>query len=572
MAQSRCSDEGTVSDDCSSGSEEGWGFLLGGLSTELMASTDWATNEDENLNKKDHEENGGAALRRSRPKNMIGKNRRELQLLTKRDQDNTNGTDNLNTNDDVQERLQQHTVSQRAFCTSKNGQILKPPVQILDRLSENKGNILIATKYIPKGSVIFTEKALEGIQIPSSSPTSGKGNLYTIRACQNCFKSLEPVSCISSKDLPLSELWPVPEYDGDPRSELQESVTVINSNQHSSMLFHAKSGRITCRDCGTTFCNRYCAEDHLQTIGDCCRCMRAIEELVLVVICSEKERLFPSNGDDGDEGDEGGNCSSFVDIDPVLILAARMFIAQVRQYRCIDSGRDFSDCSEYDYLFYGLCGEARDIRALGFESSSTLTNDVDNAGKILQPLQNEYEAIANAIELTESERNSDWRFSLWQFQKIVAIAQRNSISLMTGSPFRTYYQAMIRNTGGRGTSRQQQVASDVARLLGSKDGKLTRNMDRMIEDKCVVKMGGIFTLTAQMNHSCDPNAEIRSQEYVDCNIDIVAKEEIHEGEEICISYVNLGPNPSYSVVARNRRRRELSSRYLFNCQCSRCIE
>ena len=90
--------------------------------------------------------------------------------------------------------------------------------------------------------------------------------------------------------------------------------------------------------------------------------------------------------------------------------------------------------------------------------------------------------------------------------------------------------------------------------------------------QCVVKMGGIFTLTARINHSCDPNAEIRNQEYVDCNIDIVAKEEIHEGEEICISYVNLGPNPSYSVVARNRRRRELSSRYLFNCQCSRCVE
>ena len=89
--------------------------------------------------------------------------------------------------------------------------------------------------------------------------------------------------------------------------------------------------------------------------------------------------------------------------------------------------------------------------------------------------------------------------------------------------------------------------------------------------QCCVKMGGIFTLTARMNHSCDPNAEIRSQEYVDCNIDIVAKKDVGRGEEICISYVNLGPNPSNSIVARNRRQRELRSRYLFHCQCSRCV-
>lgn len=90
--------------------------------------------------------------------------------------------------------------------------------------------------------------------------------------------------------------------------------------------------------------------------------------------------------------------------------------------------------------------------------------------------------------------------------------------------------------------------------------------------QCVVEMGGIFTLTARMNHSCDPNAEIRGQEYVDCNIDVVAKQEIEKGEEICISYINLGSNPSYSASARNRRQRQLTSRYLFHCQCSRCVE
>jgi import receptor subunit TOM20 len=84
-------------------------------------------------------------------------------------------------------------------------------------------------------------------------------------------------------------------------------------------------------------------------------------------------------------------------------------------------------------------------------------------------------------------------------------------------------------------------------------------------------MGGIFSLTARMNHSCEPNAEVRGQEYVDCNIDIVAKKDVRIGEELCISYVNLGSQPSNSIVARNRRRRDLSTRYLFDCRCQRCM-
>jgi SET domain-containing protein len=90
-------------------------------------------------------------------------------------------------------------------------------------------------------------------------------------------------------------------------------------------------------------------------------------------------------------------------------------------------------------------------------------------------------------------------------------------------------------------------------------------------------MGGIFTLTAMMNHSCEPNAEIRGGEYVDCNIDIVAKRDIRCGEEITISYLNLGSQNSHdqtsnSIIGRNRRRKELSSRYLFSCQCTRCCK
>ena len=500
MSQSTKKDEETIpSDDSTSSSayEEGWGFLLGGLSTEMMASTDWATSEDENFHKKDRTKHGVGeddVLRRSSADDntVFGKNQHKSQF-DKDDQANRNDTDNLKIDDyDVQEQLQQQqTISQRAFSISPNGQILKPPVRILDRSSEKKGNVLIATKHIPKGSVIFTEKALEGIQVPSSSSLATRGNLYKVRACQNCFRSLEPASCISSEDFPLSELWPVSEYDDGLTSESQQRILVADSDEeHSGMLFlHTKSGRTTCRNCGAVFCNRYCAKHHLETIGDCCRCTKAIEGLVNVVVCSEKERLFSINGDsdndDDDDNDEGKDFASLVDIDPVLVLATKMFITKVRRYRSDDDTRDRSEHdSASDCLFYGLCGDAEDIHALGFEASSAIpNNDADNAENNTPPLLLEYEVIANAIELTEAERSSDSQFSLRQFHKIVAIAQRNAISLTTGSPFRTYYQSMIRQTGGRGSSRQQKVASDVARLLGSKDGKLTRDMDRIVETK-----------------------------------------------------------------------------------------
>lgn len=91
-------------------------------------------------------------------------------------------------------------------------------------------------------------------------------------------------------------------------------------------------------------------------------------------------------------------------------------------------------------------------------------------------------------------------------------------------------------------------------------------------EKCVVQICGIFTLTAFINHSCDPLAEIRGGEYSDSRIDLVAKRTIQKGEEISISYINLmETDSSPTVVARNRRRKHLESKYLFKCNCNRCI-
>lgn len=85
-------------------------------------------------------------------------------------------------------------------------------------------------------------------------------------------------------------------------------------------------------------------------------------------------------------------------------------------------------------------------------------------------------------------------------------------------------------------------------------------------------MVALFSLTARINHSCDPRAEVRSEEFVDCRIDLVAKREILAGEEITISYINVGRTAGGSARDRTRRMRELRAKYLFECDCALCTE
>ncbi|VEU40786.1 unnamed protein product, partial [Pseudo-nitzschia multistriata] len=559
-SSSEASEQAVIGSDNSSlgsdsDSEEGWGFLLGGLSTESMASANWEKKEEEGISN-----TSGRINEPIESKNVVsvlpmGSSSREVPSYEVTGGESKQCGATAATSDNIVEQK----ISQRAFCLSPNGQILKPPVQILDRSCEQKGNITIATSDIDKGQVIFTEKALLGIQVVPSQTTSladTKSGMYAVRSCQLCFRSLESASCLSEEGLPFSELWPIPEYD-DPTT--MECVAIGDPNEPAVATHEytrTKSGILTCRDCGVMFCNRFCASNHSKVVGDCCRCTRAIKGVVKSIVSGERERrqlteqynnnLDTSNSDNsgicncGAEQEDFGDSEALVDIDPVLILAAKMFVAHVHVCRKNGDGfrgNDGDNEVASDTLFYGLCGQAEDVASLSLGSASipsSFSDDGDQNSKSPLPLLKEYNAIADAIELTEMERRSSSLCSLQQFQKIAAIAQRNSISLATGSPFRTYYQGMIRKTGGRGSSRQQQVVSDVARLLGAKDGKLTKDMDRIVEEKCVVKMGGIFTLTARMNHSCDPNAEIRAQEYVDCNVDIVAKKNIRRGEEICI--------------------------------------
>ena len=68
----------------------------------------------------------------------------------------------------------------------------RPPVKIVDLSSiNNRGYALVATQPIPEGSIVFTERAMECVQIPQIEASAENLNsLDCVRACQQCFRSL----------------------------------------------------------------------------------------------------------------------------------------------------------------------------------------------------------------------------------------------------------------------------------------------------------------------------------------------------------------------------------------------
>ncbi|CAB9528416.1 SET and MYND domain-containing protein 5 [Seminavis robusta] len=419
----------------------------------------------------------------------------------------------------------------RAYVVTE-GRIEAPPVVVVD-FGVDRGRGLVASWGIAKGEVIFTEKALVGAQVPDGCPSSSTSRCtgYKVRACQQCFRSLEPGSCLvpnghdstpttTCSSIPLPHLWPVMEYSSDKTVSLEDHLVEDTISR-----------QVTCTNCHIWFCTRWCAKSYQETTGNCCQSTQAVASAIKALACGD--------GDD-DDNQDGRH------IDPVYALTTRMFAMQQQQ------------STNGQSLFDDLCGDANDITALQLGDYCPHTYTFS--------LAKGYDPVCQALALQE-------RSSLEEFHRLAAVAQRNGILVTTKSPFREYYGAVLRNTGGRGSTRQQQVVSEIAQILGAPDGKLTREMDDIVEEKCAVKMAGLFTLTAIMNHSCDPNAEIRGSEYNDCHIDIAAKKRIEKGDEITISYLDLGPGDaatSNSTIARNRRRRHLGSKYLFVCQCARC--
>ena len=209
-----------------------------------------------------------------------------------------------------------------------------------------------------------------------------------------------------------------------------------------------------------------------------------------------------------------------------------------------------------------MCGDSTDITPL------QIGDEIRRAdGTVVYSLHRIYNALSLVLNLNEMEQQES--FTLEYFQRLASIAARNGFEITTQSPFQTYYQSILRSFG-RSTNKHKETISNLAKVLGSPDGALDRSMDAEIAKQCVVSAAAIFPLLSKLNHSCSPNVEVQDGIFVDCHVDLVATRDIGAGEELVISYINLGWNVGRNATRRRNRLKVLHARYLFWCDCPRC--
>ena len=392
-------------------------------------------------------------------------------------------------------------------CSSSNmedGQVERPPVEVVNMASIGRGNALVTTAPIPRGSVIYTERAVAATQVPP----------IRIRACQYCYRSLEGIDALS-ETLPWPDLWPVPSLQFPNLSTGHSGSTPLVEVDHF--------GRLQCRSCGSLFCSAHHHHALEKELGGCCLVNRALKAV-----------------------DAMDNTSSSAQA-PVA-LASRLFCHCVQYYRTHEQ-------SLTGHFLDGFCGDATDLDVLEL--------GVYDKAKRCYTLDLLYGQLLDILSLSTTEQNT---LSLEFLHKVAAQAARNGFGILTQSPFKTYYASLVRKSTTRDSKEHQANMKLVAQALGRES--LERGMDRDIESKVAPEICAVFPLTARCNHSCAPNAQVRSQEFVDAHIDVVALRDLQPGEELLISYIPVGVGVGKRSTVQ--RRRELQAKYLFYCDCVRC--
>lgn len=335
-----------------------------------------------------------------------------------------------------------------------------------------------------------------------------------VKACQSCFRSLEGASTCQLTDtsLPLPHLWPILELDfTESALDTQEEV---RRDRH---------GRIQCTRCLALFCTEYCRKEMIKDYGSCCVVTKTLRNLPSI-LSSEEVPCVQSP----------------------ISLSVRLFCATAEYFRRERSLRGV--------FWEGMCGESSDLNALEL---GVLVDDHYS----LVPI---YDSLSESLSLSKEERSI---LSLDLFHQLASISARNGFGLLTQSPFKTYYSGLLRQVGGNRDSPSHSARlHQVAQALGRP--QLERGLDRVVESLVAPEIVGLFPLTARVNHSCDPNAQVQSQEFADSRVDVVALRDIVAGEEVTISYIGIGHGVGKKTLAR--RRRELQAKYLFVCDCRFC--
>jgi len=398
------------------------------------------------------------------------------------------------------------SIYENSYRCSMDGKIERPPVQVVNMTHLGRGNALVMTVPISRGSVIYTEKAIVATQVPP----------IEIRACTYCFQSLEGIDTLSAS-LPYPQLWPIPSLDFSNQWTTQSET----DSSHTSI---DRFGRIQSTSCQSLFCCAHHLQALHQKLGDSCLVKHALNATTTMM--DDLDSSVPAS----------------------IALTSRVFCHCVQYYRTHGQ-------SLQGHFLEGFCGEEDDVNALELG-----VYDIHNRCYTLEKL---YSQLVDILSLSTTEQQT---LSLTFLHKVAAQVARNGFGLLTQSPFKTYYASLLRKTGSRDSEEHQTIMKQIAQSLGR--DRLERGMDRDIESRVAPEICAIFPLTARCNHSCEPNAQVRSQEFIDARIDIVALRDLQPGEELLISYISVGAGVGKRSTAQ--RRRELQAKYLFHCDCVRC--
>ncbi|KAL7560061.1 hypothetical protein ACA910_016123 [Epithemia clementina (nom. ined.)] len=658
-------DDDNDADDDELERQEGFRYLLGGLSIQDVSAEAWdhdscgdSDNDDSKScdgkrriplvasakNQESNNNENNATCHDNLTSNEAGgssNNSTKSSRVSSQSTIQNNGTTSSNkyqiVNDENNNEVTimfRHAYTCSGYCTPQEGRVERPPVVPVQFLhnQQQRGKGLISTKPIRKGETIYTERAAVATQLPQ--------DLSVVRACQFCFRSMEPASSLvlacshstkngdknnkddymgdmttltpsppreTSYELPLKELWPVPEF------EFAYSTTIpLNQNGNKTLLRIDKWKRMHCTVCDSWFCSEYCLNELEREVGNHCLSRQALDLLLVpnrsrsnnqtrTTEFTNKNNRADNNGshkDDEEEDEDDGDDQAQA---PVA-LATRMFAMAVHQYR--NSPKYWEETCVWN----GLCGSAADLTFLELGSrfrvatasindSKTTTcgdDEILRQHKQLPPesfaytLKHLYQRLTKLFDVTLKEQTAGLSLNL--LETLACMAARNGFGYSTQSPFVSYYQALLRQAG-RGSAQHEALKSKVATALGSPNGTLERGMDRQVSNRVVPQLVALFPLTARINHSCciqppadtdrvcnhnnnldnNPqedlvNAEVQNQVFVDCHMDLVATRNIAAGQELLISY--LGPRCGKTNTVK--RRRELKAKYLFDCTCSKC--
>ena len=543
----------------SSEAEEGLRLLLGGLSGSAISSLAWDNQSEASESSSSSSKSRPAAAEKDKNASGVAvlDNKQDSFTRCSRPRNYFSGL----SNDVNDEGL---LLFARAYKMSANGRLERPTVRVLDLSSEGRGNALIATERISAGEVIYTEQAVVATQLPEPTTSDddddeddyGTPSTWSIRACQCCFRSLEPISsCIcccqksvgersSDRRFPMEHLWPI------------MGMEFENDGKHDEPRRRDKHGRIHCQTCDSYFCCQPCYDAFTSQLGSCCILARATRELPL--------RLLRSPSAASTANENTTPTSTGIEVQPAVVLAIRMFAATLQHYR--------TNNQTLSRMFDDLCGDASDVSSLelGVETIDDGENSSSSSTSFSRDRYSVEPVYLNLVKLWSLTLTEQTILSVDYFSSLAAEAARNGFGIRTQSPFQAYYAALLRASGDRSSERHALVKRQVAQALGSEGGTLDRGMDRIMDERVAPEIAGLFLLTARINHACGSSAraEVRQQVFVDNRIDVVSLHDIEVGEEITISYIG-GSSGRHS---RERRQRELRAKYLFICDCVCCQE